>query len=123
MEATLKSNERKNSMRLYTQTKIGKERSKKSLTNPNVKTRSNWVWGMASHLQVIERVSGKFAGCIDQVNLFLNEDARIKRVYNRKNDDGITITYNDNSTAIYMNDSQAEELVEKLQKALAEKRS
>ncbi len=106
-------------MRLYTDTEIEKDRSKLAHGSKTIKQRNNWVWGMAATLCIVERTSEKFKGCIDSMRLFLNEDAQIKRIYSGENSTGVTIAYNDNSTTIHMSDSQAEELLEFLQAALA----
>ena len=106
-------------MRLYTDTEIEKERSKLAHGSKTIKQRKNWVWGMAANLCIVERTSEKFKGCIDSVRLFLDENAQIKRIYSGENVSGVTIAYNDNTTTITMSDSQAEELLEFLQAALA----
>jgi hypothetical protein len=112
-----------NSMRKSTETEIVKLRSEKSITNDNVKVRRHIAWGMASSVHISERSSGKFEGNIDNIALHLEEDAKIKQVHNVNASQGVVVLLNDNSTRIYMSDSQAEELIEKLQEALAEKRN
>lgn len=110
-------------MRKFTETEVVKLNSEKSLLNDNVKVRRHIAWGMASDVHITENASGKFEGNIDNIALHLEEDAKIKKVFNVYASEGLAVLLNDNCTRIYMSDSQAEELIEKLQEALAEKRN